>query len=140
MTLTKGRSRKATWDVYWSPEGRKIATVEAITERQAIRKAPKPYRQYLGEMYAIEAGSMERYFKLASIIDRELISIENGASPQLDENGNTVVSMSTCGNCGLSWNDALITSRTPAPSARCPYEHIHEEIAEYQTLKAKIGA
>ena len=52
MTL-KGRSRKQTWDVYWSPEGRKIATIEAVTERQAIRKAPQPYRKYLGEMYAI---------------------------------------------------------------------------------------
>jgi hypothetical protein len=52
MTLNKGRSRTHSWDVYWSPEGRKIATVEAITARQAIRKAPQPYRRYLGEMYA----------------------------------------------------------------------------------------
>ena len=43
-----------TWDVYWSPEGRKIATVQAITQRAAIRKAPQPYRKYLGEMYAVE--------------------------------------------------------------------------------------
>lgn len=42
------------WDVYWSPEGRKIATVQAKTEREAIRKAPMPYRRYLGEMYAQE--------------------------------------------------------------------------------------
>jgi hypothetical protein len=51
MTL-KGRSKLHSWDVYWSPEGRKIATVQAITARQAIRKAPQPYRRYLGEMYA----------------------------------------------------------------------------------------
>jgi hypothetical protein len=49
-----GRSRVKTWDVYWSPEGRKIATVQAITQRAAIRKAPQPYRKYLGEMYAVE--------------------------------------------------------------------------------------
>lgn len=35
----------------------------------------------------------------------------------------------TCGHCGLSWDDAIITSMTPAPSARCPFEafHIYEE-------------
>ncbi len=33
----------------------------------------------------------------------------------------------TCGHCGLSWDDGIITSMTPAPSARCPFEmfHIH---------------
>ena len=40
------------WIVYWSPEGRPIATVEAKTQRAAIHKAPFPYRRYLGELYA----------------------------------------------------------------------------------------
>ena len=52
MTL-EGRSRKHEWDIYWSPEGRKIATVEATTARKAIRMAPMPYRKYLGEIYAV---------------------------------------------------------------------------------------
>ena len=43
-----------TYDVYWAPEGRVIATVTARNERAAIRKAPQPYRKYLGEMYAQE--------------------------------------------------------------------------------------
>lgn len=42
------------WDVYWAPEGRKIATVTAKDARAAIRKAPYPYRRYSGEMYAKE--------------------------------------------------------------------------------------
>ena len=42
-----------TWKVYWSPEGRCIATVQAKDARSAIRKAPKPYRKYLGEIYAV---------------------------------------------------------------------------------------
>lgn len=42
-----------TFDVYWSPEGRKIATVVARNERAAVRKAPKPYRKYPGELYAV---------------------------------------------------------------------------------------
>ncbi len=41
-----------TYDVYWSPEGRCIATVLALNAQKAIRKAPQPYRKYLGEMYA----------------------------------------------------------------------------------------
>tara|TARA_B100001778_G_scaffold334952_2_gene349503 strand:- start:20281 stop:20424 length:144 start_codon:yes stop_codon:yes gene_type:complete len=43
-----------TFDLYWSPEGSKIARVKAKTMRAAIRKAPKPYRRYLGEIYAVE--------------------------------------------------------------------------------------
>ena len=33
----------------------------------------------------------------------------------------------TCGTCGLSWDDGKVTSMTPAPSARCPFETFHEE-------------
>jgi len=43
-----------TYTLYWSPEGRPIATVQARTIRAAIRKAPKPYLRYLGEIYAVE--------------------------------------------------------------------------------------
>ena len=32
----------------------------------------------------------------------------------------------TCGVCGRSWDDAIVTSWTPAPSARCPFEYFHE--------------
>lgn len=32
----------------------------------------------------------------------------------------------TCGTCGLSWDDAKVTSWTPAPAARCPFEYFHE--------------
>ena len=42
-----------TYDLYWSPEGKKIDTVKATSTRAAIRKAPKPYRKYLGEIYAV---------------------------------------------------------------------------------------
>jgi hypothetical protein len=40
--------------LFWSPKGRQIATVKARTMRAAIRKAPMPYRRYLGEIYATE--------------------------------------------------------------------------------------
>lgn len=31
----------------------------------------------------------------------------------------------TCGSCGRTWNDAIITGSTPAPAGRCPFEGIH---------------
>ncbi len=31
----------------------------------------------------------------------------------------------TDGNCGLSWDDSIITGMTPTPSARCPFEYFH---------------
>lgn len=35
--------------------------------------------------------------------------------------------IATCGTCGLSWDDGIVTSMTPAPSARCPFECFHAE-------------
>jgi hypothetical protein len=43
-----------TYRLIWSPEGKPIAVVRAKTARAAIRKAPLPYRKYLGEIYAEE--------------------------------------------------------------------------------------
>jgi hypothetical protein len=43
-----------SFHLYWSPEGKRIATVKAKDQRAAKRKAPKPYRKYLGEIYAEE--------------------------------------------------------------------------------------
>ena len=40
---------------------------------------------------------------------------------QQDYDGNPKVEIATCGNCNKSWNDELITSVTPAPSAMCPF-------------------
>lgn len=45
------------WFLYWSPEGKKIATVSAPSAARAIRKAPKPYKKYLGEIYAVRFGA-----------------------------------------------------------------------------------
>ena len=58
MTTTSETSSKATpmksYRLLWSPTAQVIATVQATTKRAAIRKAPKPYRRYLGEIYAEE--------------------------------------------------------------------------------------
>ena len=34
--------------------------------------------------------------------------------------------LATCGTCGRSWDDAVVTGITPAPSARCPFEYYHD--------------
>jgi hypothetical protein len=59
-----------TWKVYWSPEGKCIATVQARTARSAIRKAPKPYRKFLGELYAVEQKPMSEHLRLHFEEDR----------------------------------------------------------------------
>lgn len=38
----------------------------------------------------------------------------------------TASDIATCGTCGLSWDDSISTSMTPAPSGRCPFEYFHE--------------
>jgi hypothetical protein len=73
----------------------------------------------------------------AEFAERE-ISVENGAKEQTDDDGNIIEDMVTCETCGRTWNDALVTDRTPAPSGRCPYEYEHEELAELKTLTALL--
>jgi hypothetical protein len=46
-----------TYILYWSSTGQRIGTVRARTMRAAIRKAPRPFRKYLGEIYAVQAQS-----------------------------------------------------------------------------------
>ena len=41
-----------TYRLIWGPTGQTIATVQARTPRAAVRKAPAPYRKYLGEIRA----------------------------------------------------------------------------------------
>lgn len=43
-----------------------------------------------------------------------------------DDDGRPVVKLAKCGTCFQRWNDAAISSLTPAPSARCPFEYEHE--------------
>jgi hypothetical protein len=41
-----------TWNLIWAPTAQTIATVEARTARAAVRKAPLPWRRFLGEIRA----------------------------------------------------------------------------------------
>jgi lysozyme family protein len=44
------------WQLRWAPTGQRIGVVSADSRREAIRKAPQPYRKYQGEIYAEEIG------------------------------------------------------------------------------------
>lgn len=50
-----------------------------------------------------------------------------GGTPKYDEDGVMIEDWRTCGTCGRSWNDAIVTDRTPVPSGRCPFESEHED-------------
>ena len=39
--------------------------------------------------------------------------------------GEVAKDKATCGHCKLSWDDGKVTSWTPAPAARCPFEYFH---------------
>jgi hypothetical protein len=39
--------------------------------------------------------------------------------------GDAAADLVTCGTCYRSWDDAVPTSYTPAPSGRCPFEYYH---------------
>lgn len=77
-----------------------------------------------------------RIKELEAIIGARVVSEANGATPRYDEDGKLIEDIMTCGTCGTSWNDALISERTPTPSARCPYEYEHQDIAELRRLKS----
>lgn len=43
------------YEIVWSPEGRVVRTVWAASPKEAKRMTPRPYRQYMGEVYVQEA-------------------------------------------------------------------------------------
>lgn len=36
------------------------------------------------------------------------------------------IAPATCGHCGLTWDDGIVTGITPTPAARCPFEGFHD--------------
>lgn len=46
----------------------------------------------------------------------------------------------TCGECGLSWDDAIPTAWTPAPGGRCPFEYFHLQPSTRATPRITLAA
>ena len=40
--------------------------------------------------------------------------------------------IATCGDCGRSWDDSIVTGMTPTPSGRCPFEGMRRLSATYR--------
>ena len=53
---SKPASALKTWALRWGPTGQDIGTVQAKSASAAKRKAPMPYRKFLGEIGATEQG------------------------------------------------------------------------------------
>lgn len=73
------------------------------------------YRPGLPEEEARELGKPARYVSAPGYR-----GIENYVR---DAAGNPTPNVTSCGH-GHTWHDGLITSRTPVPAGRCPWEHL----------------
>lgn len=47
------------------------------------------------------------------------------AKRRTDSDGRPISAMTQCGTCYRWWDDAIITSMTPVPAGRCPFEYDH---------------
>lgn len=65
----------------------------------------------------------DRLTELRAAVDCHDVDADWPVQP-LDDDADATYRM-TCGTCGRSWDDAIITGITPAPSARCPFEPFH---------------
>src|SRR4051794_34057226 len=72
---------------------------------------------------------------VAQTDDRGVVEVFDAARYSEDHAG---ADIATCGACGRSWDDAVGTAWTPAPSARCPFEYDHEDEEESPTRTAII--
>lgn len=59
-------------------------------------------------------------------LDPESIPAHFEVQP-IDPDDSSAIAPATCGTCGLTWDDGKITSWTPAPSGRCPFEPFHKD-------------
>jgi hypothetical protein len=83
------------------------------------------YRQGMSETRAAELSTRDVKYQDAP----GFRGVEN---VKRDGDGNPITHMVSCGL--HTWNDALITDRTPVPSGRCPWEHLHELSDETETV------
>lgn len=57
---------------------------------------------------------MKKYKRISKDFDVQPCTVETAEEP------------ATCGHCGLTWDDSISTTWTPAPSGRCPFEYFHK--------------
>lgn len=75
--------------------------------------------------YDISDSNHETIFAGTSDQTRMFLAIPVDHAVQPLRSGADAQQRATCGNCGLSWDDAIVTALTPTPAARCPFEYFH---------------
>jgi len=61
--------------------------------------------------------------------ETELLPVPEDWPVQPLQSGDKAERPTTCGTCGRTWDDAKVTGMTPTPSARCPFEAFHGDVA-----------
>lgn len=85
---------------------------------------PDPNRPFAWPCAVCDCDEYDEREELPGAVD---IANQIAAGRQvMGENGEPKVAMTTCGTCGRTWDDARITSFTPTPAGRCPFEAFHE--------------
>lgn len=99
-------------------------TIRAFAEAILARLDAAPaYKYNTGQPFADDDDEWEAEARFAEYQHHH-------GTPKTDEAGAPVTAPATCGVCGLTWDDAIITFLTPTPAGRCPFEHIHNEITD----------
>lgn len=80
----------------------------------------------------------QRIKELEEIIKKNQHDLRVSQAEGKDIDPDDIKPTTACGTCRLSWNDDLSSTWTPVPSARCPFEYIHEEVKELRKLKRSI--
>lgn len=114
--------------------GRYFITSEArpdiITSRGVTPAGPRLYtiREALPDGSIDTVGDFQGYVRpeQARRMARRLAAIpaDYPVRPLIRADGDRP-SIVTDGACGLSWDDDIVTSMTPTPAGRCPFEQFH---------------
>lgn len=70
----------------------------------------------------IEVAEGELVLKL---LKRKLPKVPKDFPVKVLKPGAKAKDRATCGTCGRSWDDGIVTGLTPAAAARCPFEQYH---------------
>jgi hypothetical protein len=123
-------STSALWGLFCLPENPRYARRGQATEGGCIIKTAElgflfvqdGEDRHLGNDWAdVEPVSEEED-------EEELLGIPADFPVQpIDPDDPSAIDPATCGTCGRTWDDGKVTSWTPAPSGRCPFEYFHGE-------------
>lgn len=71
---------------------------------------------------------------IRSQVEGDILSVLESGTRYFDDDGAPISAVATCGACGRSWDDAVGSTLTPAPSGRCPFELLHDEPSKNATV------